>query len=434
MVPELPFEKTSVMNPYVRWDAKRALWRMWYAAGEIYEPNVLCYAESRDGLRWEKRKEPVFEHGEALSWDRARVGACEVHPLPDGRWAMFYIGYSDIDTARIGCAISADGITGWRRLGANPLVAPDLGTWNGSACYKPSCVRDETNNRWMLWYNGRNGAPEYVGMAVHEGLDLEAPARAPADLKGLLSTYVRRFNAQDVEHYTNAVPNSAAEDFMLANCPRFACPDKDVERTYYFRWWTFRKHLRRDTGRWLRGPRYMSDLATFANDLHAEEGLKTEDERRRGRRLFTSLLWQYADAQRRTRDPRSEGGYDVVPWIDENLNPDRPEWLARQMLLATPSAKNRPRERGKDYNHSTFCDLVISGLVGFMPDGAKGFTVDPLFPATWDYLVLENLCYRGHDIDIRWQRGEGLTVYVDGQEAAASSQLKRVSERRSRWN
>ena len=434
MVPELPFEKTSVMNPYVRWDAKRALWRMWYAAGEIYEPNVLCYAESRDGLRWEKRKEPVFEHGEALSWDRARVGACEVHPLPDGRWAMFYIGYSDIDTARIGCAISADGITGWRRLGANPLVAPDLGTWNGSACYKPSCVRDEKNNRWMLWYNGRNGAPEYVGMAVHEGLDLEAPARAPADLKGLLSTYVRRFNAQDVEHYTNAVPNSAAEDFMLANCPRFACPDKDVERTYYFRWWTFRKHLRRDTGRWLRDPGYMSDLATFANDLHAEEGLKTEDERRRGRRLFTSLLWQYADAQRRTRDPRSEGGYDVVPWIDENLNPDRPEWLARQMLLATPSAKNRPRERGKDYNHSTFCDLVISGLVGFMPDGAKGFTVDPLFPATWDYLVLENLRYRGHDIDIRWQRGEGLTVYVDGQEAAASSQLKRVSERRSRWN
>ena len=434
MVPELPFEKTSVMNPYVRWDAKRALWRMWYAAGEIYEPNVLCYAESRDGLRWEKRKEPVFEHGEALSWDRARVGACEVHPPPDGRWAMFYIGYSDIDTARIGCAISADGITGWRRLGANPLVAPDLGTWNGSACYKPSCVRDEKNNRWMLWYNGRNGAPEYVGMAVHEGLDLEAPARAPADLKGLLSTYVRRFNAQDVEHYTNAVPNSAAEDFMLANCPRFACPDKDVERTYYFRWWIFRKHLRRDTGRWLRDPGYMSDLATFANDLHAEEGLKTEDERRRGRRLFTSLLWQYASAQRRTRDPRSEGGYDVVPWIDENLNPDRPEWLARQMLLATPSAKNRPRERGKDYNHSTFCDLVISGLVGFMPDGAKGFTVDPLFPATWDYLVLENLRYRGHDIDIRWQRGEGLTVYVDGQEAAASSQLKRVSERRSRWN
>ena len=54
--------------------------------------------------------------------------------------------------------------------------------------------------------------------------------------------------------------------------------------------------------------------------------------------------------------------------------------------------KRFPRERGKDYNHSTFCDLVISGLVGFVPKGA-GFTVDPLFPADWDYLVLEDLRY-----------------------------------------
>jgi len=177
MVPERAFEKTSVMNPYVRWDERRSVWRMWYAAGEIYEPNVLGYAESKDGLTWQKRPEPILAHGDATSWDRDRVGACEVHPLPDGRWAMFYIGYSDIDTARIGCAISADGITGWRRLPQNPIVAPDVGTWDGCACYKPSVVRDEKNGRWILWYNGRNGAPECVGMAVHRGLDLEAPGR-----------------------------------------------------------------------------------------------------------------------------------------------------------------------------------------------------------------------------------------------------------------
>jgi len=176
IVPELPFEKTSVMNPYVRWDATRGVWRMWYAAGEIYEPNVLAYAESKDGLVWKKNPEPFFEHGDAMAWDRDRVGACEVHPLPDGRWVMFYIGYSDIDTARIGCAISKDGLTDWKRLGQNPIVSPVLGTWNGSACYKPSVVRDEKNGRWLLWYNGRNGRPEYVGMVIHEGLDLESPS------------------------------------------------------------------------------------------------------------------------------------------------------------------------------------------------------------------------------------------------------------------
>ena len=47
--------------------------------------------------------------------------------------------------------------------------------------------------------------------------------------------------------------------------------------------------------------------------------------------------------------------------------------------------------------------------------GAKGIAVDPLFPADWDYLVLENLRYRGHDVTVRWQRGDGLSVYVDGK-------------------
>ena len=113
-----------------------------------------------------------------------------------------------------------------------------------------------------------------------------------------------------------------------------------------------------------------------------------------------------------------------MPWIDENLNPDKAEWLSREIIRKTPEmAKRFPKERGKDYNHSTFCDLVISGLVGFIPNGEKGFAVDPLFPATWDYLVLENLRYRGHDVDIRWQRGKGLSVSVDGKIVASRKTL-----------
>lgn len=70
------------------------------------------------------------------------------------------------------------------------------------------------------------------------------------DTKALQSDYVRTFNAGDDELYTNAIPNSAAAAFMLKNTPRFACPDKDIERTYYFRWWTYRKHLRHNIGLW----------------------------------------------------------------------------------------------------------------------------------------------------------------------------------------
>lgn len=179
MISELPHEGFSVMNPYVRWDASRDVWRMWYAAGETYEPNVLCYAESKDGVAWRKSPlNPIFVKGDKGNWDEDRVGACEVHPLPDGRWIMFYIGYSDIDTARIGAAVSEDGIVGWTRLKANPLVEPTRGEWDSAACYKPSVVRE--SDRWLLWYNGRTSDREYVGLVEHEGLDIGQGSRGPA--------------------------------------------------------------------------------------------------------------------------------------------------------------------------------------------------------------------------------------------------------------
>ena len=498
---------------------------------------------------------------------------------------------------------------------------------------------------------------------------MAAPAALP-DTRALLSAYVDRFNAHDDELYTNAIPNAAAKRFLLANVPRFACPDKDIERTYHFRWWTYRKHLKRgDTGwrvteflpkvswsgtdntivcaaghhfregRWLRDPRYLADNARFwladerarhrwtysswlftgtcqlaetsgldalpAELLDAavrywsrwEEGFErrlwstagvvrmggdgkggfrsvdgyegTEISlggsgwkplmnaamwseathiaavaRRAGRRQLAETFAQKAEGVRRTlmekcwnadvgffttrlydgtpgtvrelhgyapwyfgvpvevkadwaqlTDPQgfaaacglsfperrakgftvsyeghvcqwngpswpfatsialtalandlharptaegrrtfgalmrqyamqqqlqAPGRASLVPWIDENLNPDRPDWIARTCLLRR---KAQPRERGKDYNHSTFCDLVINGIVGFVPEGARGFKVDPLADPGWEYFVLEALRYRGHEVTVRYLRGQGLEVEVDGQPAASRGDL-----------
>ena len=66
-----------------------------------------------------------------------------------------------------------------------------------------------------------------------------------------LREYVAAFNAADDETVTNAVPNAEAAEFLEANVPRFSCPDAEVERTYYFRWWTYRKHLRRGRAGWV---------------------------------------------------------------------------------------------------------------------------------------------------------------------------------------
>jgi predicted GH43/DUF377 family glycosyl hydrolase len=172
LIPERPHEGYSVMNPYVIRDEERGVFRMWYACGETYEPNVLCYAESTDGIHWEKSPlNPIFVHGWE-EWEQNRIGACEVHQMGDGTYAMFYIGYKDIHTAHIGVAFSKDGVTGWERYDNNPIVAPYEGTWDSNSCYKPSVYRDVENNKWHLWYNGRSAGYEYIGYVVHEGLDI----------------------------------------------------------------------------------------------------------------------------------------------------------------------------------------------------------------------------------------------------------------------
>jgi hypothetical protein len=49
-----------------------------------------------------------------------------------------------------------------------------LGYWDHDACYKPSAVFDGA--KWLLWYNGRHGHFEQIGVAFHDGEDLGFPA------------------------------------------------------------------------------------------------------------------------------------------------------------------------------------------------------------------------------------------------------------------
>ena len=59
-----------------------------------------------------------------------------------------------------------------------------------------------------------------------------------------LHLYVQRFNQQDEEVYINSSPNAEAEAFLAQQIPLLDCPDKTLEEIYYFRWWTFRKHIK----------------------------------------------------------------------------------------------------------------------------------------------------------------------------------------------
>jgi hypothetical protein len=59
-----------------------------------------------------------------------------------------------------------------------------------------------------------------------------------------LQSYITQFNTDDNELYPQHIPNRDAFAFLRENIPLFVCPDKDIERTYYFRWWTYRKHIK----------------------------------------------------------------------------------------------------------------------------------------------------------------------------------------------
>jgi predicted GH43/DUF377 family glycosyl hydrolase len=168
--PAQPWEKVAVMCPDVIWDGKDKIYKMWYSGGEQYEPDAIGYATSPDGVHWTKRENnPIFKADSKIEWEQDKVTACQV--VKDGSWyLMFYIGFRDVNHAQIGVARSRNGITDWQRLPANPIVRPTPDAWDADACYKPYAIFD--GKKWLLWYNGRHGGLEQIGVATHEGRNL----------------------------------------------------------------------------------------------------------------------------------------------------------------------------------------------------------------------------------------------------------------------
>ena len=115
--------------------------------------------------------------------------------------------------------------------------------------------------------------------------------------------------------------------------------------------------------------------------------------------------------------------YRGKPYIGEYLDEKDGQWLK-------PDSN-----RSRYYNHSTFCDLVIGGLIGLVPRDDSTVVVDPLIPAdTWDWFCLDNVLYHGRVLTIVWDRngdkygkGKGLHVFADGTETAESNELTRIT-------
>lgn len=91
-------------------------------------------------------------------------------------------------------------------------------------------------------------------------------------------------------------------------------------------------------------------------------------------------------------------------------------------------------ERSRYYNHSTFNDLIITGLLGLRPRADQQIEVNPLIPeGKWNWFCLDNVLYHGKTVTIFWDkdgskygRGKGLVVLADGKEVGRSAHLQRL--------
>lgn len=107
------------------------------------------------------------------------------------------------------------------------------------------------------------------------------------------------------------------------------------------------------------------------------------------------------------------------PYIGEYLDETNGAWLMGD------------RERSRYYNHSTFNDLIITGIVGLRPQADNQVVVNPLLPqGKWDYFCLDGVNYHGQVLTILWDKdgqryhqGSGLSLLVNGVPVAHREDL-----------
>jgi hypothetical protein len=116
---------------------------------------------------------------------------------------------------------------------------------------------------------------------------------------------------------------------------------------------------------------------------------------------FYSILHTYAQSQRLIDSDGNE-----VCWIDEVKHPETNEWSSRKILLDLGWLEEKGGfERGKDYNHSTFCDIVLGGLLGIRSENGQ-ISVTPHVPDEWDHFEVKNLWIGQKCYTITYERDE----------------------------
>ncbi|NDV78090.1 glycosyl hydrolase family 65 protein [Dysgonomonas sp. 511] len=161
---------------------------------------------------------------------------------------------------------------------------------------------------------------------------------------------------------------------------------------------------------------------------------------------WDGAIWPFATSQTLTAMANLLNGYkqDVVNdsvyfrhmelYVESQYHRGRP-YIGEYQDEVTGYWLKGDQERSRYYNHSTFNDLIISGLVGLRPRADEVLEVNPLIPQDkWDWFCLDNVPYHGKTITIVWdktgekyKRGKGFYAMVDGKVVAKADFLTKLT-------
>jgi hypothetical protein len=193
-------------------------------------------------------------------------------------------------------------------------------------------------------------------------------------------------------------------------------------------------------------------MANFLNNYTNNKTVSKQD--------YYDILLQYAKQHKLKTD---DG--EIVNWIDENLNPYTGDWISRTRIMSWmfnqytsekrynhffELFKNNKSwlvqgggfdkekhyggfERGKDYNHSGFTDLILSDLLGIKPGIDGVIEITPLVPDDWEWFAVNKIFYQGKNLSLVWDKtgkkyklGKGFMLFVDNKLVARSSEIKQI--------
>ena len=188
------------------------------------------------------------------------------------------------------------------------------------------------------------------------------------------------------------------------------------------------------------------------NGFSAPYGLTTAERRHPefrthgvGKCEWDGAIWPFASAQTLTAMANFMNNYpqrvlsdsvyfrQMELYVESQYHRGRP-YIGEYLDEVTGYWLKGDQERSRYYNHSTFNDLMITGLIGLRPRLDDTVEVNPLIPADkWDWFCLDNVLYHGRNLTILWDkygdryhRGKGLRIFVDGKQVGYADRLTRI--------